>query len=373
VTFTTLRRLAPMGGAACLALALAACGGGGTTDEGNGSAENGGSNGTAELSGSIAGAGASAQAAAMQAWIAGFTEVAPSVTVNYDPIGSGGGREQFISGGVAFAGSDAYLDEDEVAGATERCGTGFIEFPAYIAPIAVAYNLPDVPELNLSASLIAQIFATDITRWNDPAIAELNPDATLPNTVITPVHRSDESGTTENFVDYLSQAAPDDWPFEVSGNWPAPGGEAAQQTQGVAAALNAGQGTIGYLDASQVGDLGVARIQVGEEFVEYSPEAAAAIVDAATVVEGRPEFSYAIDLPRDTEEEGVYPIVLVSYQLACQEYPDQQTADIVKAFYEYVISPDGQAAAAEFAGSAPISDTARERAQAALDTITASG
>lgn len=350
--------------AAVLTFSLAACGG----DDSEAAT---GSGDSESLSGDIAGAGSSAQGAAMQAWIAGFTEVAPDVTVTYDPVGSGGGREQFTAGGVDFAGSDAYLEEEEIAAAEETCGGDFIEFPAYISPIAIAYNLPGVDTLNLSASVTAQIFDGKITQWDDPAIAELNPDADLPSTTITPVHRSDESGTTENFVDYLAKAAPEDWPYEVDGNWPASGGEAAAQTQGVRAALDAGEGTIGYIDASQAGDLGVAAIQVGEEFVEYSPEAAAAVVDAAEPVEGRGEYDYAIDLPRDTEEEGVYPVVLVSYQLACVTYDDQETADNVKGFFEYVISEEGQQIAAENAGSAPISDQLRERAQTALDAISA--
>jgi len=345
--------------AAVLALGLSACGG-----EDSNAAE-----GSGDLAGAIAGAGSSAQGAAMQAWIAGFSSVAPDATVSYDPIGSGGGREQFAAGGTDFGGSDAYLDEDEVEAANETCGGGFAEFPAYISPIAVAYNLPGVDTLNLSASVIAQIFDLKITEWNDPAIADLNPDVDLPGTAITAVHRSDESGTTENFVDYLAKAAPEDWPYEVSGDWPAEGGEAAPQTQGVAAALNAGEGTIGYIDASQSGELGVAAVQVGEDFVEYSPEASAAVVDAAEVVEGRPEHSYAIDLPRDTTEEGVYPIVLVSYQLACLTYEDQETVDLVKAFFSHIVSEEGQQASAENAGSAPISDNLREKASAAIDAI----
>ena len=364
------RRIASLAAIGALSLVLAACGDSGETAD-----ENGGS-GTSEEgapSGDIAGAGSSAQGAAMQAWIAGYTEVAPDATVSYDPIGSGGGREQFTTGGTDFGGSDAYLDEEEIAAAEETCGTGFIEFPAYISPIAVAYNLPGVESLNLSASLIAQIFDGQITSWDDPAIAELNDGVELPSTAITAVHRSDESGTTENFVDYLAKAAPEDWPYEVSGEWPAEGGEAAPQTQGMASALNAGEGTIGYIDASQAGDLGVAAVQVGEDFVEYSPEAAAAVVDAAEVVEGRPETSFAIDLPRDTEEAGVYPIVLVSYQLACLEYEDQETADLVKGFFSHVISEEGQEASATNAGSAPISDTLRDRAQEAIDSITAAG
>lgn len=362
-------RMAGVGVMSALALTLAACSG--SDGEENTDETTGGEDTTAaeELSGSIAGAGSSAQGAAMQAWIASFTETAPDVNIAYDPIGSGGGREQFTSGGVDFAGSDAYLDDEESAAAEETCNGGFIEFPAYISPIAVAYNLPDVDSLNLSPSVIAQIFDGQITQWDDPAIADLNEGTELPDLAITAVHRSDESGTTENFVDYLAKAAPEDWPYDISGDWPTEGGEAAAQTQGVAAALNGGEGTIGYLDASQVGDLGVAAVQVGEEFVEYSPEAAAAAVDAAEPVEGRPEHSFAIDLPRDTEEPGVYPIVLVSYQLACTGYESQETADVVQAFFSHIVSEEGQQASAENAGSAPISDDLRTRAEEAIAQI----
>lgn len=354
-------RFAALPVAVMLSLGVAACGG---DDK-----EENGASATAELRGTLAGAGASSQGAAMEAWIAGFAAQAPDVTVTYDPIGSGGGRKQFTSGGVQFAGSDAYLKPEEIEAARATCGPqGFIEFPGYISPIAVAYNLPGVEKLNLSPSVIARIFNNKITKWNDPAIVELNPGVQLPNLAITPVHRSDESGTTENFVDYLSKAAPEDWPYEVSGEWPTEGGEAAAQTQGVAAALRSGEGTIGYLDASQATGLGVAAIQVGDSFVGYSPEAAA-VVDAAEKVTGRPQYSYAIDLPRDTTESGVYPIVLVSYQLACVNYDNQQTVDLVKAFLSYVISEEGQKAAAEHAGSAPISAELRAQAQAAIDAI----
>ena len=120
-----------------------------------------------------------------------------------------------------------------------------------------------------------------ITKWNDQAIVALNPDATLPDLAITPVHRSDDSGTTENFTDYLGAAAPDVWTYEADGVWPFEGGEAAQGTSGVVDAVTNGTGTIGYADASRAGDLGTVAVQVGDEFVAYSPEAAAAIVDAS--------------------------------------------------------------------------------------------
>jgi len=372
VTISTIRRATPLVGLASLALVLAACGGDDTdTDaEATTGAEEGGAAAGGDLSGQLSGAGASSQAAAMQAWQAGIQELNPDLTVNYDPVGSGGGREQFIAGGVAFAGSDSALDEEERAGATERCGgTGYIQLPNYVSPIAVAFNLEGIETLNMDSATIAGVFSGQITKWNDPAIADLNPDATLPDLAITPVNRSDESGTTENFTEYLAATAPEVWTYEPDGVWPVSGGEAAQGTSGVVAAISAGNGAIGYADASQVGSLGTVAVQVGEEFVAFSPEAAAAIVDASPTVEGLPEGDLAIELARDTTESGVYPIVLVSYHIACQTYDDAQTAANVKGFLEYVISPEGQDAAASAAGSAPISDASREAAQAAIDLI----
>jgi phosphate transport system substrate-binding protein len=325
--------------------------------------------GAGGLSGTLVGAGSSAQQAAMQGWSAGFTGVQPEVDLSYDPVGSGGGREQFLDGGTDFAGSDAALDEEELAQAADRCGpSGIFELPNYISPIAVVYNLDGLDRLNLSPETLAGIFAQEITRWDDPAIAADNPDADLPDEAITPVNRSDESGTTENFTEYLAATGGAAWPHEPDGDWPVPGGEAAQGNSGVVAAVRGGQGTIGYADLSQAGDLGVAHIGVGEEFVAPSAEAAAAVVENSPR-DGRAEHDNVIHINRDTSGSGEYPIVLVSYHVGCLEYDDQETADLVRAFMEYVISEAGQQAAAEVAGSAPISPALRERAQAAIDAI----
>ncbi|GAA4727210.1 phosphate ABC transporter substrate-binding protein PstS [Modestobacter marinus] len=367
---STTTRTAALSAALAATFALSACGASNEeTDAGTAAA--GGDSGE-ELSGTLVGAGASSQQAAMQGWTAGYSSVQPDVTVNYDPVGSGGGREQFIAGGTNFAGSDAALDDEELAAAQERCAGGEIfELPNYIAPIAVVYNLEGVEGLNLPPEVIAGIFAQQITNWNDPAIAEANPDATLPDQAITVVNRSDESGTTENFTEYLSAVAPDVWTYEPSGDWPVQGGEQAQGTSGVVSAVQAGQGTIGYADLSQAGDLGVANVGVGEEFVEPTAESAAAVVENSETLEGRGEYDYAIELARDTTESGNYPIVLISYHIGCITYEDQETADLVSDFMSYVISEEGQQAAAEAAGSAPISDGLREQAQTAIDAITA--
>jgi len=305
----------------------------------------------------------------MQGWTAGYSGVQPGVTVSYDPVGSGGGREQFTAGGIDFAGSDAPLDEEELVAARERCGGEVFELPNYISPIAVVHNLPGVQELNLSPATLAGVFDRRITTWNDPAVVADNPGVTLPDLPITPVNRSDESGTTENFTEYLAAAAPEAWAYEPDGEWPVEGGEAAQGNSGVVAAVAGGQGTVGYADLSQAGDLGVARIGVGGQFVAPTPEAAAAVVEGSEPLPGRGPYDFALELDRTTAESGQYPIVLVSYHLGCIRYEDQLTADLVADFMSYVVSEEGQAAAAEVAGSAPISDALRAQARTAIDAI----
>ncbi len=345
-----------------LALMLAGCGAGNeTADSGTGSADAG-------VSGTISGAGSSAQAAAVDAWKAGFESANPDATVNYDPVGSGGGREQFLSGAVAFAGSDAYLSEEELAKLPADCGE-LIELPAYVSPIAVAYNLKGVDNLQLSASTIAKIFDQKIKTWNDPAIAADNPGVTLPATAIIPVNRSDESGTTSNFTDYLAAAAPADWTYKPGGAWPVAGGTAAKGTTGVVEAIGANDGSIGYADESQIGELKAAKVKVGDAYVEITPEAAAKIVDASQRVPGRGTYDYAITLQRDTTDSGTYPIVLVSYELACTTYKDPATAALVKAWLTHITSEEGQQAAAKAAGSAPLSETGRSNAKTAIDAI----
>ncbi len=347
-----------------LALGLNACGASNETDTDSGT-------GSSDLSGTLNGAGASSQEAAMTGWRTGFQTANPDVTINYDPVGSGGGREAFIAGGkISFAGSDAYLEGDELKAAQERCSGGqVVEVPSYISPIAVIFNLEGVDTLNLSPETIGGIFNGDITAWDDDAIATDNPDADLPDTTIIAVHRSDESGTTENFTSYLEAASGGAWEHGTVETWPFQGGEGGDGTSGVVQAVEAGEGYIGYADASQAGDLGVAAVGVGEEFVEYSPEAAAAVVDASTPVEGRDDTDLAIDVARDTTESGVYPIVLVSYEIACTTYEDPAEAELVKAFFSYIVSEDGQNAAAEAAGSAPISDDLRSKAETAVEAI----
>ena len=208
--------------------------------------------GAASLSGTLNGAGSTAQQAAMQAWATKFQETNPDVTVNYDPVGSGGGREQFLAGGAtSFAGSDAALTDEELAKAKTRVRRHRRDGPAGLRQ-PHRHRLQPARRRQppaRSRTPLAKIFAGKITKWDDAAIKADNPDAKLPSTAITTVHRSDDSGTTQNFTDYLSKAAPSSWTYPPAQTWPVKGGEAAEGTSGVIAAIKAGDGSIGYADA----------------------------------------------------------------------------------------------------------------------------
>jgi phosphate transport system substrate-binding protein len=348
---------------AVLALTAAACG-----SSGGGSSSG--------VSGDLAGAGSSAQQAAQEAWTAKFEDQNSGATVSYDPIGSGGGRDQFIAGGqTAFAGSDSPFDTTELPKAADRCtkngGGQLIQIPDYISPIAIAYNLPGVDNLQLSPDTTAKIFKGEITTWDDPAIKADNPGANLPSTKITPVHRSDESGTTANFTDYLHEAAPSVWTFDPDGNWPLKTGESGAQTSGVVQALKAGEGTIGYIDDSQVGDLGAAKVKVGNTYVAPSATGASNDFDQS---QKDPELTkapyvFAYKVQRTPTDPSAYPVLLVSYLMGCTKYTDTSTTDLVKAYFNYIVSDEGQQVAAQNAGSAPIPPGIKKEDEPAINAI----
>jgi phosphate transport system substrate-binding protein len=173
----------------------------------------------------------------------------------------------------------------------------------------------------------------------------------------------------------MSKAAPDTWLLngENAGDfesWPAEwGGEGGQGTSGVIAAIAAGNGTIGYADASRVGDFGTVAFGVGDEFVPYSAEAAAKIVDVSPLVDGRPDTMLTYDLDRATQESGTYPVVLISYLQGCMDYADDDKAELVKAYARYMLSAEGQQFASDNAGNAPISEELRQKALAIIEQV----
>jgi phosphate transport system substrate-binding protein len=362
-----ISRIAQVGAVAAIAaLALAGCASNETPSDAPSTSDG------PTLTGTLNGSGATSQQVAISAWTQLFQTANPDVTVNYDPQGAGTGRESFQSGAVQFAGSDrAFKIEEIEAGPFDACaeGSDIVEIPAYVSPIAIAFNVEGVDSLDLDAATIAGIFAGTITNWNDPAIAATNSGVTLPDLAISPVHRSDKSGTTASFTDYLSQTAGDVWTAGAAEAWPLQSGEAAQGTSGVVDAIKGGNGTIGYADHSQTGDLSVVNVQVGSEWVEPSAEGAAIALDASPLEEGRASPALAFAIARTTEAAGAYPVMLVSYLIGCVEYTDADAAALVKGFFTTAVSDEGQQAAAENAGSAPISAELATKSQAVIDQI----
>lgn len=358
-----IARIGALGAVAALALAGCAAneGGTGSTEAPSGST----------LTGTIEATGSSAQEAAQQAWVAAFQTANPDTTVNYTATGSGTGRENFIAGSSEFIGSDRAFNAEEIAaGGFGSCTSDeIVEIPVYISPVAVAFNLEGIDALNLDGKTIAGIFSGDITNWNDPAIADQNKDVELPDLAIVPVHRADASGTQETFTKYLSAVAPDVWTHEPADEWPLSTGEAGDGTSGVVDAITNGAGYIGFADASRTADLGQVAVEVEGEYVPYSAEAAAALVESSPLEEGRSAHDLAFDVDPASAPAGSYPIALVSYLIGCVEYEDAEVAALVKSYFEFVASAEGQDVAAEAAGSAPLSETLREQITAAIDAI----
>ncbi len=328
----------------------------------------------ASLSGNLQGAGASSQESGMDAWRAEFQNANPDVTVGYDPVGSGGGIEQFLSGAVPFAGSDGLLDDSEYAQAVERCAGegGAYHLPMYISPVAVMFNLEGVETLNMDAATIANIFDGKITTWDDEAIASQNEGVELPSDTITVVYRSDSSGTSENFTDYLEQAADGAWPYEASKEFQTAANQSvgSDGTSAVVDTVTSTSGAIGYADASRAAGLGTVAVKVGEEYVPFSPEAAANIVAASPLADnanGENDLAYAID--RTTTDSSAYPLTLVSYHIVCSQYEDEAERMLVTEFEKFVASPEGQQAAAGAAGSAPLTAELSEQITSILDGI----
>ena len=324
-----------------------------------------------KLSGTLTGSGSSAQQTAEATWAAGFQNVASGVTVNYSPDGSGAGRKNFISGAADFAGSDAALSDEELSGSFGLCAADSkaIDIPVYISPIAIAYKVDGVKDLTLDAKTIAGIFSGKITKWNDSQIADLNKDATLPDANITVVHRSDDSGTTQNFSEYVSANAKDVWAKDPSQTFPYQIGDSAKGTSGVASAMASASNAITYIDDSGAGDLDKAKLMVGDKATEISADGAAKVVADSKTVSGREDNDLAIDINRTDTAENAWPLVLVSYAIACQEYKDADKGKLVKGYLDYVVSKDAQDAAAKEAKSAALSSDLSEKAAKAVASI----
>ncbi|KOU56751.1 phosphate-binding protein [Streptomyces sp. MMG1533] len=332
------------------ALALTACGSDDTGTGGDSSAASTAAAGNIkcdDAKGQLLADGSSAQKNAIDAWVKQFS-AACGVQINYKGGGSGAGVTAFTQGQVAFAGSDSALKPEEVTASKQVCSGGQgIDLPMVGGPIAVGFNVSGVDKLTLDAPTLAKIFNNEITNWNDEAIKKLNPGVELPNLKIQAFHRSDESGTTDNFTKYLIATAKSDFPYEGGKAWQAKGGQSAPQSSGVAQQVKQTNGAIGYFELSYAKDgIKTVALDTGASApVEATVDnATKAIADAKVVGTGK---DLSLQLNYATKADGAYPMVLVTYEIACDKGNKADTLPATKAFLRYIASEDGQKILAE--------------------------
>ncbi|WP_327245175.1 phosphate ABC transporter substrate-binding protein PstS [Streptomyces sp. NBC_01320] len=342
------------------ALVLTACGsdnnsGGGSTG-GSGEKTSAASNIKCDdAKGQLLASGSSAQKNAMDLWVKDYMAGCKGVEINYKSSSSGEGIIAFNQGTVGFAGSDSALKPEEVADSKKICKTGQgINLPMVGGPIAIGFHLEGVDSLTLDAPTLAKIFDGKIKKWNDPAIAKLNSGAKLPDKAIQAFHRSEDSGTTQNLGKYLAATAPNDWKYEPEKKWPAPGGQAASGSAGVAAQVKQVDGSIGYFELSYASSQSISTVDIntgGSTPVKASSENASKAIAAAKIKGTGKDL--ALDLDYTTKAEGAYPIVLVTYEVVCDTGNKPETLSTVKSFLNYTASDEGQKVLTD-AGYAPI-------------------
>jgi phosphate transport system substrate-binding protein len=360
-----LQRFYVAGIAMTAAFALTACGSDNTE-----SPSAGGASAAAGscVDGQLTAQGSSAQKNAMDEWIKTYQGQCANAKIAYEGTGSGAGIEAFIAGTADFAGSDSALKEDQKPQADAKCAGGeAIDLPMVVGPVAVVYNVDGVDNLQLSAATIAKIFAGKAKTWNDASIAADNPGVTLPSTAIATVHRSDESGTTDNFTKYLSKSAEKDWTFGNAKAWKAPGGQGAKGSDGVAQAVKSTAGSLSYVELSfaENSDLKKAKVKNGAgEYTELTGESAGKTIAGAKVKGTAPDL--ALDIDYNTTEAGAYPIVLVTYEIVCSKGSAKAAA--LKGFLTYTSSTGGQAALSEL-GYAPLPESVRTKVASAVAAI----
>jgi phosphate transport system substrate-binding protein len=360
------------------ALTLSACG----TDNNTVNTPGGASGTTATASAAAAdcpqaaltGAGSSFQSPMQQQWSADYLGRCAAVRVNYNSVGSGAGIQQFTQGTVDFAGSDVAMKPEEQRSADERCAPGTaIHVPVTAGGVAVTYNVAGVKELKLSPMVLAGIFQGTITRWDDAAVKQVNPDAALPGDPIVVFHRSDGSGTTAVFSAYLSAAAAaSNWKLGAGKTLTWPVGQGAKGNEGVSAGVAQTKGAITYTEQAFAEQKQLPTALIGTaagQFVALNATNVSAALESATVVGTGHDVTVKVDFAPSAAQ--AYPISTVSYVIACDRYPSTVSADSVKAIKGYLTYAlgDGQKAAAAL-GFAPLPSSLLTKATAAVEAIT---
>jgi phosphate transport system substrate-binding protein len=325
-----VRRAVVMSLAVGIVVVAAACGSsGGTTTV----TESQAGGGTSKV---LVGAGSTFVAPLVQQWEADYVKSPAAVTITYGAIGSGGGIDQITARTVDFGASDAPLTADQAA-ACKSC----VQIPWSMGAVAIPYNVKGVPDhLKLTGPVLADIFMGKVTSWNDSAIAQLNPGVNLPDTHITPIYRSDGSGTSFAFTDYLSAISPG-WKSQIGASTqPAfPTGTGAEHSSGVAAAVASTDGGITYVDLAYVTANSLQSALVQNAAGQYPEPSPKSIIAAAKVGVTRPDGSVSLVNPPASAADA-YPISSYTYVIVPQDSPKAAT---LKAFLEYAIGSTGQA------------------------------
>lgn len=350
---------------AAIPLLATACGGGG---DASGDGTDGGGGG--DLSAQLTGAGASFPDPLFQDWIYTYSgEVQTGVSLNYQSVGSGAGVEQFLEQTVDFGSSEEFLNEEDLAAAAEARGCEAVQFPVVFGAVVIALSNPELDGLVLDAETLAGIYSTEITTFDDPAIAELNPDMDLPGDEIIPVHRSDSSGTTYVFSHYLTTEV-ESWADEYGEGkelaW-ADGLIGGQQNDGVAQGITQNPGGLGYVNQSfaQEADLAVAHI-VNEDGTPIEPTLESTIA-ATGEVEIPDNFQFSID---DIGGDG-YPIAGSNWIFTYTCGYDQANADAIIDFWTWALTDEGAQELAGELGYAPLNAELTDRVIAELEKTNA--
>jgi phosphate transport system substrate-binding protein len=319
---------------AATALLAAACSSSSSTTSSSGGSSSGSSS---NLSGTLNASGSTFQLTFQEAAIAAFKSVQSGMTVNYGGGGSGKGRTDLSSGVVNFAGSDSPVPSTEASNFT---GKTVLYFPVVIGPITLSYNLSGLSKpLQLSPTVIANIFQGKVTTWNNSAIAADNPGVKLPSTPISIAVRSDSSGTTANFSLFLMDAVPSVWTLGSSStiNWPKTA-RAGSGNGGVASIVKSTPGAIGYVDYADAKASGLSYASVKNSAGNYIAPSVSSATAAASGVTVAPDLTFhAVWAPGAQ----AYPITYQSWDLVIQAQSSKNTTNMLKAYIGYLLG-DGQ-------------------------------
>ena len=325
------------------------------------------------IDGKIQAAGSSAQANAITEWVNVYQTACPQSTIDYQPVGSGAGVEAFLSAQTSFGGTDKPVVEEDLAAATDRCGGNpALNIPLVGGAIAVAYHLEGIEELTLDPATIAGIFSSDITRWNDPAIVALNSTVVLPDAAIAQFHRSDSSGTTANFSDYLESTAPNAWDYDTGKEWTAPGGQGAKGSDQVIASVAQTPNSIGYVELSYILDaINAKPVSIDQGAGPVLPTAENASVTLASSPTLNEDGNIILDIDYTTQVTGAYPISIVTYEIVCSAGLDaRKNPELVAAFLAFAASDSGQKLLGDI-GYVPLSGDLLTGVRQSVDTVLA--